>query len=241
MTLATNTRLGPYEIIAPIGAGGMGEVYCARDTRLGRDVAIKVLPCSFSADPDHLHRFEREARAAAALNHPNILSVFQMGTYEGAPYLVSELLEGQTLREHIRRGPLTVRTAINYAVQIANGLAAAHDKGIVHRDLKPENLFVAKDGRVKILDFGLAKLTQPKPDTTATTRPLAEETKPGLLIGTVGYMSPEQIRGGTADSRSDIFAFGAILYEMLSGKRAFQGQTPADVIGAILKEELPSL
>jgi serine/threonine-protein kinase len=241
MTLATNTRLGPYEIIAPIGAGGMGEVYCARDTRLGRDVAIKVLPCSFSADPDRLHRFEREARAAAALNHPNILSVFQMGTYEGAPYLVSELLEGQTLREHIRRGPLTVRTAINYAVQIANGLAAAHDKGIVHRDLKPENLFVAKDGRVKILDFGLAKLTQPKPDTTATTRPLAEETKPGLLIGTVGYMSPEQIRGGTADSRSDIFAFGAILYEMLSGKRAFQGQTPADVIGAILKDELPSL
>src|SRR5437867_1463232 len=211
MTLSAGTSLGPYQILAAIGAGGMGEVYRARDPRLGRTVAVKVLPASVCADPDRLRRFEQEARAAAALNHPNILAVLQMGTYAGAPYLVSELLDGLTLREHLRRGPLPIRKAMDYAVQIAHGLAAAHDQGIVHRDLKPENLFVTKDGRIKILDFGLAKLTQPKTDSMATARTLYEQTEPGVVMGTVGYMAPEQVRGETADHRADIFAFGAIL------------------------------
>src|SRR6266851_3487718 len=199
VALAKGTRLGDYEVQSQIGAGGMGEVYRARDLRLHRDVAIKVLPSSLSSDPDRLRRFEQEARAAAALNHPNILAVLQMGTYEGTPYLVSELLDGLTLREHLRRGPLAIRKAIDYAIQMAHGLAAAHDKGIVHRDLKPENLFVSKDGRIKILDFGLAKLTQPKADSIATARTLDEQTEPGVVMGTVGYMSPEQVRGEAAD------------------------------------------
>ena len=219
MPLAPGTRLSQYEILAPIGAGSMGEVYRARDSRLDRDVAIKVLPDLVSSEPDRLQRFETEAKAAAALNHPNILAVYQMGTYAGVPYLVSELLEGMTLTESIRRGPLPLRRAIDYGVQIAHGLAAAHEKGIVHRDLKPDNLFVTKDGRIKILDFGLAKVIQPKESLTGAAPTL---TIPGVAMGTMGYMSPEQVRGLATDHRTDIFAFGAILYEMVMGKRSFE-------------------
>jgi eukaryotic-like serine/threonine-protein kinase len=245
VALTAGTRLGPYEVLAPVGAGGMGEVYRARDPRLGRDVAVKVLPAAFSADPERLHRFEQEARAAAALNHPNILAVHDIGQHDGAPYIVSELLEGATLRDRLSGGALPVRKAVEYAVQIAHGLAAAHEKGITHRDLKPENIFVTTDGRVKILDFGLAKLTQAEPAVAAlsalpTTPP---DTSPGVVLGTIGYMSPEQVRGLPADHRSDIFAFGAILYEMLSGRRAFHRETGAETMTAILKEdpaELPT-
>lgn len=230
--------LGQYEILSPLGAGSMGEVYRARDTRLDRDVAIKVLPQLVSSDRDRLLRFETEARAAAALNHPNILAVYQMGTYFGVPYLVSELLEGKTLTETIRRGPLPLRKAIDYGVQIAHGLAVAHEKGIVHRDLKPDNLFVSKDGRIKILDFGLAKVVQPK-ESVSTSAPTI--TLPGVAMGTVGYMSPEQVRGLPVDHRTDIFAFGAILYEMIMGKPTFGRPTSADTMSAILNEEPPSI
>jgi serine/threonine protein kinase/Tol biopolymer transport system component len=227
-------RLGPYEVIARLGAGGMGEVYRARDTRLGREVAVKVLPATFSNDPDRLRRFEREAEAASLLNHPNITAVYDIGTHDGAPYVVSELLEGGTLRSRLASGALTPRRAIEFAIQAARGLAAAHDKGIVHRDLKPENLFVTKDGRVKILDFGLAKLIRPEPTTSAAT-------EPGVVLGTFGYMSPEQVRGKLADPRSDIFSFGAIFYEMLSGHRAFRGDSAASTMSAILTREPPEL
>jgi len=238
MTYASGARIGPYEILAPLGAGGMGEVYRARDTRLGRDVAVKVLPAAFSVDPDRLRRFQQEARAASALNHPNILTIYDVGEQEGSPYVVSELLEGETLRERLAGAALPVRKAMDYGIQIAEGLAAAHEKGIVHRDLKPENLFVTKDGRVKILDFGLAKLTRPEASGPLTEAPTATAgTEPGLVMGTVGYMSPEQVRGQAADHRSDIFAFGAILYEMLAGRRAFGGASAADTMSAILKEE----
>src|SRR5262245_47890855 len=238
MPLGPGTRLGPYEIVAPIGAGGMGEVYKARDPRLGRDVAIKVLPSTLSADAERLQRFEQEARAAAALNHPNILAVYDLGQHDGAPYIVSELLEGDTLRERLSGAALPVRKAVEYAIQICHGLAAAHDKGIVHRDLKPENIFVTSDGRVKLLDFGLAKLTQTEPalagvSVLPTTPP---HTLAGVVLGTIGYMAPEQVRGLAADHRSDIFAFGATLYEMLAGRRAFAGDTAMDEMTAILKE-----
>ncbi len=243
MTLATGSRLGPYEILEPIGAGGMGEVYRAKDPRLGREVAIKVLPASFSTDPDRLRRFEQEARAAGLLNHPNITAVYDIGSHEGAPYVVSELLEGETLRAALADGKLSPRKAIDYAIQTAHGLAAAHEKGIVHRDLKPENLFVTGDGRVKILDFGLAKLTHPeKPGVPLTEIPTeTARTEPGVVMGTVGYMSPEQVRGRPADVRSDMFTFGAILYEMLSGKRAFRGESAVETMNAILKEDPPDL
>jgi serine/threonine protein kinase len=241
VTLTPGTKLGDYEVKGLLGSGGMGEVYRARDTRLGRDVAIKVLPGYLSQDPDRLRRFEQEARAAAALNHPNILAVFQMGTYEGAPYLVSELLEGFTLREHLVRDPMPLRKTIDVGVQVARGLAAAHEKGIVHRDLKPENLFVTKDGRIKILDFGLAKLTQ-RGTTSDHSAPTATGgTEPGVVMGTVGYMSPEQVRGNTSDYRADIFAFGAILYEALTGKRAFQKPTSAETMSAILNNDPPGI
>src|ERR1700675_2341477 len=242
MTIAAGSRLGPYEILSPLGAGGMGEVYRARDPRLGRDVAIKVLPASFSADADRLRRFEQEARAAGVLNHPNITAVYDIGTHDGAPYVVQELLEGETLRTALSGGKLPARKAIDYALQIAHGLAAAHEKGIVHRDLKPENLFVTRDGRVKILDFGLAKLTLNEARPEATSLPTATAgTEPGVVLGTLGYMSPEQVRGRPADVRSDIFSFGAILYEMLSGKRAFHGDSAADTMSAILREDPPEL
>ncbi len=212
----------------------MGEVYRARDTRLDREVAIKILPELVSSDPQRLHRFETEAKAAAALNHPNILAVYQMGTYAGVPYLVSELLEGKTLGEAVRPGPLPLEKVIDYGIQLARGLAAAHLKGIVHRDLKPDNVFITKEGRIKILDFGLAKLTQPKESIT-TLAPTV--TMQGVAMGTVGYMSPEQVRGLTTDYRTDIFAFGAILYEMLMGKRTFERSTSADTMSAILNEQ----
>src|SRR6202167_4035325 len=242
MALAAGTILGQCEIRSPLGAGGMGEVYRAHDTRLNREVAIKVLPESVSSDPERLRRFEQEARAAAALNHPNILAVYQMATHEGVSYMVTELLEGETLRERLRRGAMPLRNAIDYGVQIARGLAAAHEKGIVHRDLKPENLFLTSDGRVKILDFGLAKLILPESHAGSGDSLTAEvATEAGVVMGTAGYMSPEQVRGKPVDHRSDIFAFGAILYEMISGQRAFHGETTADTMSAILKEETPEL
>jgi Tol biopolymer transport system component len=242
MALTAGTRLGPYEILGQIGAGGMGEVYRAKDPRLGRDVAVKVLPASFSQDADRLRRFEQEARAAGVLNHPNITAVYDIGTHEGAPYVVQELLEGETLRTALSGGKMAQRKAIDYALQIAHGLAAAHEKGIVHRDLKPENLFVTNDGRVKILDFGLAKLTLNEARPEATSLPTATGgTEPGVVLGTLGYMSPEQVKGRPADSRSDIFSFGAILYEMLAGKRAFHGDSAAETMSAILREEPPDL
>ena len=236
MSLPAGTRLDHYEIVAAIGAGGMGEVYRARDPRLGRDVALKMLAATLVTDPDLHRRFEQEARAAATLNHPNILAIHDVGRHDGTPYLVSELLEGTTLRERLTEGPLSVRKAIDYALQIAHGLAAAHEKGIVHRDLKPENLFVTADGRVKILDFGLAKALG---DVAAEARTMAasQATKIGMVLGTIGYMAPEQIRGLVADHRADIFAFGCILYEMLSGRRAFSGATAADTMSAILSGE----
>jgi Tol biopolymer transport system component len=243
MSLASGTRLGPYEILSPLGAGGMGEVYRARDTRLGREVAVKVLPASFSQDADRLRRFEQEARAASALNHPNIISLFDVGSHDGAPYVVTELLEGETLRSRLATGALSPRKATEFAIQIAQGLAAAHEKGIVHRDLKPENLFVTEDGRVKILDFGLAKLIQPEAAASQQTSiPTASVgTEPGVVMGTAGYMSPEQVKGQPADHRSDIFSFGAILYEMLSGRRAFKGGSAVETMSAILKEDPPDL
>ena len=242
MALAAGTKLGPYAIVASLGAGGMGEVYRARDPRLGRDVAIKVLPTYFLRNPDRLRRFEQEARAAGALNHPNILAVYDVGTHDGAPYLVTELLEGATLRDRLSGGALSSRKAVDCAVQIAQGLSAAHDKGIVHRDLKPENIFICRDGRTKILDFGLAKLTAPESgDATATGLELLDETGKGVVLGTAGYMSPEQVRGEKAGARSDIFSFGVVLYEMLSGQRAFAGQSAADRASAILKEDPPEL
>jgi eukaryotic-like serine/threonine-protein kinase len=238
MPITKTTRLGPYEIIAPVGAGGMGEVYRARDTRLGRDVAVKVLPASYADNKERLQRFEQEACAAGALNHPNILSIYDIGNHDGSPYVVSELLEGQTLRERLSGSALPSRKAIDYAQQIAHGLAAAHEKGILHRDLKPENLFLTKDERVKILDFGLAKLTGPADVQAQTEIPTRRiDTNPGVVMGTVGYMSPEQLQGKAVDHRSDIFSFGAILYEMLSGRRAFHGESAAETMSAILKED----
>jgi Tol biopolymer transport system component len=242
MALALGTRLGPYEILSALGAGGMGEVYRARDSRLGRDVAIKVLPPAFSIDPERLHRFEQEARAAAALNHPSILAVFDIGQHDGAPFIVSELLEGDTLRELLHAGALSARKAIEYAIQIAHGLAAAHEKGIVHRDLKPENLFVTSDGRVKILDFGLAKLTETDlAQAGASDAATRADTDPGMVLGTLGYMAPEQLRSLPTDHRADIFAFGVALYEMLSGQRAFRRDTAIDTMTAILKQDPPDL
>jgi serine/threonine protein kinase/Tol biopolymer transport system component len=243
MRLAPGSKLGPYEILAALGAGGMGEVYRARDPRLGREVAIKILPAGSAGDSERLRRFELEARATAALSHPNILAVFDIGSQDNSPYIVSELLEGETLRARLSGGALPVRKAVDYALQTARGLAAAHDQGIFHRDLKPENIFITRDGHVKILDFGLAKLTMPKPSVPgSSTQPtLDSATSQGVLLGTVGYMSPEQCRGAAIDGRSDLFSFGAVLYEMLSGRRAFRGDTTADTISSILKEEPPDL
>ena len=242
MQLPAGSRLDSYEIIAPLGAGGMGEVYRARDPALKRDVAIKVLPADWSRDPERLHRFELEAQATAALNHPNIVSIFHVGQHDGCPYIVTELLQGETLRDRLRRGPMRPREACDCGVDVARGLAAAHDAGVVHRDIKPENLFLTKDGRLKILDFGLAKLKQPEPASAdGTTATLPQHTEPGQVSGTVGYMAPEQVRGHAADPRSDIFAFGVVLYEMITGKRAFRKGTSAETLSAILNEEPPLL
>ena len=250
LPLAAGTKLGPYEVVSLVGSGGMGEVYKARDARLGRDVAIKILPASITNEGERLKRFEQEARAVAALNHPNILTIYEIETHDGSPYLVSELLEGETLQQRLREGALPVRKALDIAVQTAHGIAAAHEKGIVHRDLKPANIFITTDGRIKILDFGLAKLTQPDTHQTGAdgqtvTRTNAMQAGPvteeGVVLGTAGYMSPEQVRGKPADGRSDIFALGTILYEMLSGHRAFQRDSSADTMAAILKEDPPEL
>jgi serine/threonine-protein kinase len=222
MALAAGTRVGPYQVISPIGAGAMGEVYRARDPRLGRDVAVKVLPAEFSADPDRVHRFDQEARAAAALNHPNILAVYDIGTHDGSPYIVSELLGGETLGDALYRGPLPWPRTAEIAMQLLAGLDAAHTRGIVHRDLKPDNVFLTNAGGVKILDFGVAKaVAAERADTGELGAKRTAVTLPGVLLGTVGYMAPEQRRGEPADKRSDIFAVGAVLYEMLTGERAF--------------------
>jgi eukaryotic-like serine/threonine-protein kinase len=240
MPIPAGTKLGPYEIQSQIGAGGMGEVYRARDSRLGREVAIKILPESFAQDAERLRRFEQESQAVAALNHPNILAIYDVGTRDGSPYLVSELLEGESLRAILEKGPIPQRKAIEYAVQIANGLAAAHDKGIVHRDLKPDNLYVCRDGRVKILDFGLAKMAAKEtPGVDGAT--MTQHTAAGVVMGTASYMAPEQVRGGQVDARTDMFSFGVVLYEMLSGKRAFQRDSSPETMTAILKEDVPEL
>lgn len=242
-TISPGTKLGRYELRSQIGAGGMGEVYRARDEKLNRDVAVKVLPKAFSEHPDRLHRFEQEAQATGILNHPNILAVYDVGKHEGAPYVVSELLEGETLRDRLNEGPLPSRKAIEYAIQMARGLAAAHEKGITHRDIKPENIFLTNDDRIKILDFGLAKLAQPAPDEVAQTDIVTRKvhTDPGTVMGTAGYMSPEQVRGRVTDHRSDIFSLGAVVYEMVSGRRAFHGDSAIETLNAILKEEPPEL
>ena len=241
MTLNKGDQLGPYEIEAPIGAGGMGEVFRARDTRLGREVAIKVLASLLAKDPDRLRRFEQEARAASLLNHPNILNVHDIGTQGEIPYVVYELLEGENLRSRMHSTSVSPKKAIDHALQVARGLAAAHEKGIVHRDLKPENLFITRDGHIKILDFGLAKLTQPLDSGSASNLQTAAGTEAGVIMGTVGYMSPEQVRGQAVDHRSDIFSFGAILYEMLNGQRAFQGDSTVETMNAILKTDPPEV
>jgi eukaryotic-like serine/threonine-protein kinase len=242
MDIPIGTKLGRYEIRAFIGAGGMGQVYRAHDTSLGRDVAIKSLPPVYLS-PDRLRRFEQEARATSALNHPNILAIFDIGTFENAPFVVSELLEGETLRERLDHGPLPARKAIEYAKQIGRGLAAAHEKGIVHRDLKPENIYLTESGHVKILDFGLAKLVEPvlSDDELSQIETKHLQTEPGVVLGTAGYMSPEQVRGNPADPRSDIFSFGAVLYEMVVGVRPFRGDSSVETMNAILKEEAPPI
>jgi Tol biopolymer transport system component len=237
--LPAGTRLGPYEILAPLGAGGMGDVYRARDTRLGRDVALKTLPPEFASDPERLSRFDLEARAVGALSDPHVVSIYDVGVHEGTPFVVFELVDGDTLRKRLERGALPVATSLDIATQAARGLAAAHERGIVHRDLKPENIVIARGGRVKILDFGLAKqmAEEGRPRSTDTATIGAALTSPGSTYGTVGYMAPEQIREQAVDGRTDLFALGAILYEMLSGHRAFRGATPADVQSAILSAE----
>ncbi|MEQ1908965.1 MAG: protein kinase, partial [Vicinamibacterales bacterium] len=240
MLFEPGARIGRYEVMASLGAGSMGEVYRARDPQLDREVAIKVLPSSRSIDSDVIARFELEARAAAALNHPNILAVFDVGEHDSVHFIVSELLEGQTLREYLSRRRLSPLQTIDLGLQIARGLEAAHAKGIVHRDLKPENVLVAPNGRLKILDFGLAKLAASRRLTVSDTATTILTT-PGMILGTVGYMAPEQVRGQATDHRADIFALGAILYEMAGGTRAFTGETPADVMTAILKDQAPPL
>jgi serine/threonine protein kinase len=241
--LPKGTRLGNYEVHALLGAGGMGQVYRARDLLLKREVAIKVIPNFYSSDPDRLHRFKQEAEATAALNHPNILTIFQIGQHDSTFYIVAELLRGDTLRERLRAGVVPVRPAIDYGIQIARGLAAAHEHGIIHRDLKPENIFVTRDGHIKILDFGLAKLIEQHPDRRAKVEDdkstVTQVTEPGSVLGTTSYMSPEQVRGSRVDHRSDIFAFGAVLYEVLTGRLAFAKATSAETMTAILNEDPP--
>jgi len=241
MALTPGTKLGPYEIQSALGAGGMGEVYRARDTRLDRVVAVKILPATLSSDPDRLQRFQHEARILSTLNHPNVLAIYDVGEQDGVRYLVSEFLDGQTLREKLAAGPLSRWRIVEYALEIAKGLAAAHEKGVVHRDLKPDNIFVTGDDRVKVLDFGLAKQAAAGPFDEAATMTGPVPTTPGTVMGTVGYMSPEQVRGQVLDNRSDIFSFGAVLYEMASGKRAFRGESSIETMNAILKEDAPEI
>ena len=240
MPLTPGTRLGPYEIVSQLGQGGMGIVFRARDTKLERDVAVKVLPRNLAEDPDALSRFEREAKAVAALSHPNILAIHDFGREEGTVYAAMELLEGETLRQRLQEGALPPRKAVEVALEIAAGLAAAHDRGIVHRDLKPENVFLLGSGQVKVLDFGLARMDPVAPEG-GDVPTMSLSTEPGRVMGTVGYMAPEQVRGRAVDARADIFSFGAVLYEMLTGKRAFRGESPVETLNAILKDDPPSL
>jgi serine/threonine protein kinase len=236
--LSPGTRLGPYEILTQLGAGGMGEVYRARHETLGRDIAIKVLPAHLAADGDAQYRFEREARAVAALSHPNVLSIHDFGVCDGHAFAVMELLEGENLRTRLLRAPMSFKQALTIAQAIADGLAAVHRKGITHRDLKPENIFLTNDGRVKILDFGIAKLDEAtKIDDDTLQATLELKTLPGTVLGTVGYMSPEQVRGFRADARSDIFSFGCVLFEMMTGKRPFTGESGAEVTASILRDD----
>src|SRR5580704_12543826 len=230
--LAPGTKLGPYEIVAPLGAGGMGEVYRARDSRLGRIVAVKILPAELAADSDRLHRFEREARSTSSLNHPNIVTIYDLGRDGSTHYMAMEMIEGKTLRELLLAGTLPIRKAIEIAAQVAEGLANAHEAGIAHRDLKPDILMLSQDGFVKILDFGLAKLASPSGELEETRTTSGWETQPGGVVGTVQYMSPEQAGGGSPDLRSDQFSFGLVLYEMVSGKRAFKRNTVAETMVA---------
>src|SRR4030095_7080040 len=238
MSLTPGSRLGPYEIVCAIGSGGMGDVYRAKDARLGRDVAIKVLPEVFASDPARRERFEREAQAVAALSHPHIVAIHDTGVEQHRAYVVMELLAGAALRERLPSG-IPVRKAIDVAIQVARGLGAAHAKGLVPRDLKPENIFLRDDGQVKILDFGLARQTTPSDNSGATST--VAVTDPGTVMGTVGYMAPEQLRAQPVDARADVFAFGAVLYEMLSGRRAFQRETSADTMTAILTQDPPEI
>jgi serine/threonine protein kinase len=238
MTLATGARLGPYEVLSPLGSGGMGEVYRARDTRLGRDVAIKVLPEQFAQDPERLRRFEGEARSASALSDPHIVTVFDVGEANEIHFFAAELVEGSDLRSLLDGGALPVKKALDFAEQIASGLAAAHEKGIVHRDLKPENILITKSGLVKIADFGLAKLTESSAaKVSALPTSDGHQTSAGVVLGTVAYMSPEQVRGQILDRRSDIFSFGSVLYEMLTGHKAFQRGTAAETMARIMRDE----
>src|SRR5438552_9597207 len=237
MALSAGRRLGPYEIRSPLGAGGMGEVYRARDSRLDRDVAVKVLPEGLIEDGEALARFEREAKAVAALSHPNILAIHDFGREGGIAYAVMELLEGETLRDRLDAGSIAQRKALDWALQIAQGLAAAHDRGIVHRDIKPQNVFVTRDGLVKILDFGLVKVAGPADSEGLTNAPTTPGTKTGMILGTVGYMSPEQVRGAPTDHRSDIFSLGTVLYELLTGERAFRKDSDVETMMAILRRD----
>jgi serine/threonine protein kinase len=239
LSLTAGTKLGPYEIVAPIGAGGMGEVYRAKDAKLGREIAVKVLPSATASDPDRRQRFELEARSASALNHPNILTIYDIGESDGAVYIAMELVEGKTLRELVVSGePVPTKRLLDIAVQTAEGLAKAHSAGIVHRDLKPENIMISKDGFAKILDFGLAKLTEASSqDESVVPTAIAAPTQPGTVMGTAGYMSPEQAAGQAVDFHSDQFTLGTILYEMATGKRAFQRKTGAETLVAIIREE----
>lgn len=239
MSFTPGNALGPYELLTPLGAGGMGEVWRARDSKLGREVAVKVLPEAFGADADRLARFQQEAKVLAALSHPNILTIFEFGVHEGSPFLVMELLEGETLRERLGGRPMSPRRAVELALQVANGLAAAHEQGIIHRDLKPENLFLTKDGRVKLLDFGLAKLRPQAAGSQVETQGFLSE--PGTVVGTSGYMSPEQVQGGEVDARSDLFSLGVVLWEMLTGRAPFRRESALETMHAILKEEAPEL
>jgi serine/threonine protein kinase len=238
MALLPGTRVGPYEILAPLGAGGMGEVYRARDGKLGRDVAVKILPPEVAGDPERRKRFEQEARAASSLNHPSIVPVYDVGTADSVHYIAMELVAGRSLRELVSSGPLPVKKLLDLAIETADGLAKAHAAGIVHRDLKPENLIVTPEGHVKVLDFGLAKLAEGSARDIREEPTLAKvQTRAGQIMGTAGYMSPEQASGQAVDFRSDQFSFGAMLYEMASGRRAFQGKSAADTLAVILRDQ----
>jgi len=243
MPLLPGTRLGRYEILSALGAGGMGEVYVARDTELDRNIAIKILPGAYTQHADRVHRFVKEAKAASALNHPNILTVYEIGRAGDQYFIAAELVEGQTLRQWMSNRPPSTIAALDVAIQVTGALAAAHAGGVVHRDIKPENVMVRPDGYVKLLDFGLAKLIDQRPDTRDGSMPTVEDmrTRAGVVMGTARYMSPEQARGLEVDARTDIFSFGVVLYEMIAGRAAFDGVTPSDLLVAILQSEPPPL